>query len=221
MNTRRVNCTRCFIFFKSASVYREDELTAVAGTRARLCDNCTQKLIASGHIKRCNSCWEMHSRGHDTPTCPWFLPLAKLSLWAYSDAPAGTHGRYVELWRRCKAARATEMELESAARGEGKSFTPKTYEFGYGNFMTLAQWLRDTRKALHTRINLKAGVQTDYLGRKVIKGTPRRLLGRRPRLEGCGRFFRDEGRERSGNCGNSILRANNTTQPILCGTCEA
>lgn len=165
----RINCTRCSIFFQSHAVYAESELTAVSGTRARLCRHCTQKLIASGHIRRCTRCQEYHSRGHRAPSCPFVLPLDRLPVWSYNVAPAGAHGRYVKLWRMAKTARAAEIE---------GGLVPREFEFGFGNYRTLAAWLRDTRKALNRRINEKAGVLTDSLGRKVMEGTPRCPLGR-------------------------------------------
>lgn len=164
-------CTRCRTFFDSRAVYRAQDLAAVAGTRARLCDNCTRKLIASGHIRHCQACRQYHSRGHVAPTCSVIPQRRAEPLWSYGGArAAGTsHGSYVRLWRRAKEARAAEIE-----GGE----QPRKHQFGYGNFKTVAGWLSETRAALNKRINLKGGVDADWLGRKLDSATPTRLRGR-------------------------------------------
>lgn len=188
----RIDCTRCSVLNGSHAVYRVEELAAVAGTRARLCHNCTWKLLASGHIYDCPLCHACHSRGHVAPHCRLSLSFGRLPgapLYSYDAAPEGAHGCYVRFWLLCKRAVAEGVGEVST----GRAFFPEK---------TAREALADCRKALHARINLKAGIDTALLGRKVVGQTPRRLMGRRPRSEGCGRIFYDEDRERSGNCGH-------------------
>lgn len=204
----RINCTRCSLFFGSHAIYKIDDLTHVAGTRARLCYHCTQKLLANGHIRRCVLCQQTHARGHRAPLCPLVLPSDRLSIWDYNDL-GKAHGFYVELWTRAKKARAAEVE---------GGLEPQRYQFGYEKFQTIAQFLAETRRALHTRINLKAGIDTDRLGRKTADNTPRRLLGRGL---GCGRYTRVEGTNGGGmNCGDYLNELGGRRRRYLCGSCR-
>lgn len=166
---RARRCTRCTKFYDSRAVYAPQELTRVAGTRVLLCQRCAQFLASTGHIVKCPHCLAVHSRGHRTPGCDFRPQAARTPAWAYVSAPHGCQKNYVVLWQRCKLVRAAEI-------AEGSK--PQQYQFGYGNFKTVAQFLRDTRQALHRRINLKDGIDPDALGRKAQgAGCPQRLRG--------------------------------------------
>lgn len=166
---RARRCTRCTKFFDSRAVYAPQELTQVAGTRALLCRTCAQFLASTGHIVQCSHCPAVHSRGHRAPACDFRPRAERAPMWAYGSAPHGCQKNYVSLWRRCKQVR--EAEIAEAA-------TPRQYQFGYGNFKTVSQFLRETRQALHRRIGLKGGIDPDALGRKAQgAGCPQRLRG--------------------------------------------
>jgi hypothetical protein len=63
-------------------------------------------------------------------------------LWKYEGGP---HGAYVLLWRQARAA---------GRGGYGDATIPRTWPA-----QTVNEFLRETRAALHRRINLKAGIR--------------------------------------------------------------